>query len=371
MAGLYIHIPFCRSRCFYCDFFSSTSLDLRGVYVDALCEELIARRDFIGGGCFDSVYFGGGTPSLLCADDFKRIFDVVEEFYGISPNAEITLEGNPDDLGVDFFNMLKGLPFNRISIGVQSFKDDDLRRLGRRHSGGVAKGVVGLCREYGFDNVSIDLMYGLPFQGIDDWERNLDIALELNPAHISAYLLTYEPGTVLSRQLERGIVPPVDEDLCLSFFDLLVSKLGGGGYTQYEISNFARDGLFSRHNSSYWLGVPYLGIGASAHSFNGVFRVRNVSSLGGYLKGDRIAEEEFIDVCTGFNDYIVTRLRTMWGIDLGVVERLFGRGYRVYCEKGCSRFIEGGLLSRSGDIIRLTHRGMFLSDGIMSDLLMV
>lgn len=296
---------------------------------------------------------------------------MVGEFYGISTNAEVTLECNPDDLGFDFFDMLTGLPFNRISIGVQSFKDDDLRRLGRRHSGVAAIGAVRRCREYGFDNVSIDLMYGLPFQGIEDWERNLDIALDLAPAHISAYLLTYERGTVLYRQLERGVVSSADEDLCLSCFDLLVSKLGSGGYVQYEISNFARNGRISRHNSSYWLGVPYLGIGASAHSFNGVYRVRNVSSLDGYLRGERIAECEFIDVCTGFNDYIVTRLRTMWGIDLGVVESLFGREYRVFCEEGCSRFIERGLLSRSGDVICLTHRGMFLSDGIMSDLLMV
>lgn len=371
MPGLYIHIPFCRRRCSYCDFFSTTQNGLQTVYVEALIREIRERRDFLSENRLDTIYFGGGTPSQLPAIAFAEIFDTIRENFSIAENAEITLEANPDDLKSDYLAQLESLPFNRISLGIQSFDDEDLIRLNRRHLAEQAIEAVHNCRKHGFTNLSIDLMYGLPFQTATKWEKNLDIALSLLPPHISAYHLTYEEGTALFRQLQKGEVSPVDEEFSVSFFETLKHKLENAGYLHYEISNFAREGYLSRHNSSYWKGTPYLGIGASAHSFDGSSRIRNVSSLTDYLKGNRIAEYESLDEKTRYNDYIVTRLRTMWGIDLNEIEKLYGSSYSTYCLQLCHPYLDRELLVRDENAIRLTGKGIFLSDGIIADLLKI
>lgn len=375
MAGIYIHIPFCKTRCVYCDFFSDTDMSMKKRYVDAVCRELEMRSGELQNLPVETIYFGGGTPSQLQRSDFDLIFDTLERVYGLDSCLEITLEANPDDLTADYIGHLRDLPFNRISMGVQSFNDRDLKFLNRRHTSVAAIQAVENCQRAGFDNISIDLMYGLPGQTIDEWESTLNQALSLDVQHISSYHLIYEEGTRLYRLMDEGKVREVDEEVSLDMFRLLIGRLTTGGYEHYEISNFARPGYLSRHNTSYWQDIPYLGIGASAHSYNGRMRQWNVSAMRSYisgiLKGEIVYELETIDEDSRYNELVLTSLRTMWGLNLHRVEQLFGSDRLRYCLQQAGPYLDSGHLKKKDSHLIVTPEGVFISDGIMSDMLYV
>ncbi|WP_102406866.1 radical SAM family heme chaperone HemW [Parabacteroides bouchesdurhonensis] len=375
MAGLYIHVPFCAKRCLYCDFFSNTEMKYKAPYIAAIIQEIELRKEYTGQELLDTIYFGGGTPSQLDASDFEQIFSSIYRLFSISHAAEITLEANPDDMTPKYLTMLRRFPFNRISMGVQSFKEADLHFLNRRHNREQAIEAVNLCKENGIGNISIDLIYGLPGQTLPEWEKNLEEAIRLDIPHISAYHLIYEEGTALYKLMEAGKVKPIVEDLSVSLFSLLIDKLTSAGYQHYEISNFAKTGYISRHNSSYWTGKKYLGIGPSAHSYNGIEREWNISSLPQYIEGinNRTpnTEKEVLDLHTRYNDYIITGLRTMWGINLHDIQKQFGNELKVFCERQATHYLQQGLLISEKEKLTLSRQGIFISDGIMRDLLWV
>lgn len=374
MAGIYIHIPFCKTRCIYCDFYSTTRSELKERYIRALCCELEMRREYLDEPV-ETIYFGGGTPSQLAYDDFRLVFDTIEKTFGMDRAHEITLEANPDDLTPEYAAMLATLPFNRISMGVQTFDEETLRLLKRRHTAAQAIAAVEHCRAAGFQNISIDLIYGLPGETSQQWERDLAQAIALNPEHISAYHLIYEEGTPIHAMLQERRISEVDEESSVSFFSLLIDRLVAAGYEHYEISNFCRPGLESRHNTSYWQGIPYLGCGPSAHSFNRREREWNVSSLNNYMQGietgNRIYETEYLSPQTRYNEYIITGIRTCWGISLTKLEESFGTERWQYCLNMAAPYIESGKLEKKDNMLRLTREGIFISDSIMSDLLEV
>lgn len=375
MAGLYIHIPFCAKRCLYCDFFSNTDGKYRQPYIRAFFQESELRRAYLEGDPVKTVYFGGGTPSQLPVADLGRMVERLSRDYDLSHCEEWTVEANPDDLTDAYLADLRRLPFDRISLGVQSFREEDLVFLNRRHTAAQAVEAVKKCRDAGWNNLSIDLIYGLPGQTLDDWQRNLDAAVSLPVTHLSAYHLIYEEGTALYRLKNAGRVEPVTEETSVAMFSLLIDRLADAGFIHYEISNFGRPGCFSRHNLSYWTGEKYLGLGPSAHSFNGKSRCWNVASLPAYLRsvaaGKPEVEEEILDLPTRYNEFILTGLRTRWGVDTEVLKTRFGEPFYLYCCRQAARYLESGLLEREGKSVRLTRAGLFVSDGIMSDLLYV
>ena len=375
MAGIYIHIPFCKSRCIYCDFFTSTNEAEMDSYVQALCKEIVLRKDELANDVVKTIYFGGGTPSRLKKDHFKQIFNAINSNYKLFADMEITIEANPDDSSHAYVDMLLDLPFNRISIGIQSFDDQELKFLSRRHNAIEAIEAVKYCQEKGFHNISIDLMYGLPDQTLAIWKRNLQQAIELNIQHVSAYHLIYEEKTRLYSLLQAGKVHPVDEDSSLEMFGVLIDTLTEAGFEHYEISAFAKQGYISQHNSSYWTGLKYLGFGPSAHSFDGEHRWWNISSLPKYIAGINSStpniEMEDIDLTTKYNEYIITGLRTVWGIDLDVLKTNFGDELYDYFLKNAERYFNLNYLKRENSNVILTHKGIFISDGIMSDLMKV
>ena len=375
MAGLYIHIPFCAKRCLYCDFFSNTDMKFKEPYVSAVIREMQLRQEYIGEEPLDTIYFGGGTPSQLQQADFERIFKAIDCLFNISSCKEITLEANPDDMTPEYVASLRNLPFNRVSMGVQSFKEKDLHFLNRRHDREQALRAVGLCKENGIPNISIDLIYGLPGQTLEEWQENLDDAIHLEIPHISAYHLIYEEGTALYKLMEAGKVAPIEEELSVTLFSTLINRLAEAGYLHYEISNFARPGYFSQHNSSYWTGKKYIGIGPSAHSYDGESRQWNISSLPHYLEGIRTGipniEIEKLDINTKYNDFIITGLRTMWGIRTANIREQFGEEKQAYLERQAATYLHQGLLIYENDTLTLSKEGIFISDGIMSDLLWV
>ena len=375
MAGLYIHIPFCAKRCLYCDFFSNTDMKFKEPYVSAVIREMQLRQEYIGEEPLDTIYFGGGTPSQLQQVDFERIFKAIDCLFNISSCKEITLEANPDDMTPEYVASLRNLPFNRVSMGVQSFKEKDLHFLNRRHDREQALRAVGLCKENGIQNISIDLIYGLPGQTLEEWQENLDDAIHLEIPHISAYHLIYEEGTALYKLMEAGKVAPIEEELSVTLFSTLINRLAEAGYLHYEISNFALPGYFSQHNSSYWTGKKYIGIGPSAHSYDGESRQWNISSLPHYLEGIRTGipniEIEKLDINTKYNDFIITGLRTMWGIRTANIREQFGEEKQAYLERQAATYLHQGLLIYENDTLTLSKEGIFISDGIMSDLLWV
>ena len=375
MAGLYIHIPFCKRKCLYCDFYSCTDLSVKDAYVDALVDEMSLRRKYITK--VDTIYFGGGTPSLMSAKDFVRIFSSINKLFDLSNCAEITVEINPDDITPEYADALAELPFNRVSIGIQTFDDDELHFLNGRHDALQAVEAVKRCQDAGFTNISIDLIYGLPGQTLSSWDKNLECALALGVPHISAYHLIYEENTPITQLKDTGKIIPVDEDTSLLLFSRLIERLSVSGYEHYEISNFSLPGYRSRHNSSYWDGTAYLGLGPFAHSYNGCDeREWNIASLPAYLEGirnrsPRITSER-LDLPTRYNEYIITRLRTKEGFLSSELERRFGKELFAYCLRQAERYIASGMLLREeNDRIRLSEKGIFVSDSIMCDLMKV
>ncbi|MBQ8361179.1 MAG: radical SAM family heme chaperone HemW [Bacteroidaceae bacterium] len=374
MAGIYLHIPFCKRRCIYCDFFSSVDNTWRDKYIEALCRELEMRRAYIGGEQVETIYIGGGTPSLLTWQELDRIFSCIYKVYDVTEDAEVTLETNPDDLSISYVKALrKTSPVNRISMGVQTFDDNRLRFLQRRHTSAQVIEVVNRCREEGFENISIDLIYGLPGETLVEWESDLRVAIDLGVPHLSAYSLTYEEGTILWRMREEGLVYETDEELSAQMYFRLVNYLIEKGYEHYEISNFCLPGMLSRHNSSYWKGIPYIGCGAAAHSYDGCSRQWNVASIPCYIKGiveeKPVIEREVLNLYTRYNDFLVTRLRTRWGIDLHLLRMEFGQQLYAYCLRMARRHINQGLLCMEDYNLRLTNKGVFISDSIICDLL--
>ena len=372
MASLYLHIPFCKSRCIYCDFYSGTDTSQRASYVQALCDELKLRSTYLPTSVLDSIYFGGGTPSLLQKEDFERLFEAIHTHFTLLPSAEITLECNPDDLTASYVAQLQALPFNRISIGIQSFDDAELRFLNRRHTAQQAQEAVALCQAHGFDNISIDLMYGLPNQTAETWQKTLDVAMHLGVQHLSAYSLMYEEGSPLSRLRNAHKIQELDEATSVALFEQLIDTVALHGFEQYEISNFCLPTFHSRHNSSYWHGVPYLGVGAAAHSFDGVSRQWNVANtvryMAGVAAGQLEVEREDLTTDERYNEFVFTALRTRSGINLSDLEQRFGNARLAYCLRLAQPYIDGGQLELRAGQLALTRAGIFVSDGIMSDL---
>jgi putative oxygen-independent coproporphyrinogen III oxidase len=375
MAGIYLHIPFCKRRCIYCDFYSTTQNEKKAAYINALCRELDQRKSYLEGEKIETIYLGGGTPSQLEAKDFEQIFQALYRLYEISPEAEITIEANPDDLTDEYVGMLRTFPFNRLSMGIQTFQEDILRLLHRRHTAQQAVEAFNRCRKAGFTNISIDLMYGLPGETLQTWETDLHQAVSMKPEHISAYHLIYEEGTVLWKLREQHRVEEADEDLSVSLFTQLIHKLKDNGYQHYEISNFCLPGMHSRHNSSYWTGKKYLGCGPSAHSYNGISRQWNVASLDRYIEqvnnGQTYFEVEDLDLYTRYNDFVITTIRTMWGMQLDALKEQFGEKLYNYCLRMAQPHLSQGTLELSNNVLKLTEKGVFISDGIMSDMLWV
>lgn len=374
MAGIYIHIPYCKTRCTYCDFYTLTNESQIDAFVDALCTEAGIRQEELNEPV-QTIYFGGGTPSRLHKAHFVQIFDTLFSHYVIDPDAEITVEANPDDLSDDYIRMLAQLPVNRLSIGIQSFDDGELKFLSRRHSAQQAIDAVKKCQLQGFHNISIDLMYGLPGQTLEIWEQNLYQALALNIQHVSAYHLIYEEKTRMHSLLKAGKIKPVDEEISTAMFGLLIDRLTTDGFIHYEISAFSKEGYFSRHNSAYWQNKKYLGLGPAAHSYDGDNRSRNVASLNRYIKsmesGAPERETEHLNLYEKYNEFILTGLRTMWGIDLAQLKERFGETLFQFCMRNAQKYLDSGLLTTEDQTMRLTRQGIFISDGIMSDLMWV
>ncbi|MDR2232262.1 MAG: radical SAM family heme chaperone HemW [Tannerella sp.] len=375
MSGLYIHVPFCLTRCTYCDFYSQTQLIHKEEYIKAVLRELEMRKDYLEGDVIETVYWGGGTPSLLQPADFEQVFNLINRYYTISSSPEITLEANPDDMTDEYVAALRQLPFNRISMGVQSFHDAELRVLNRRHTAAQALRAIALCRQYGFSNLSIDLIYGLPDQSLIKWEENLDTAISLQLPHLSAYCLSYEEGTALSQQLQSGLLNPVEEDTIIQMFNILIDKLEASGYIHYEISNFSRPECYSRHNTSYWMDRKYIGIGPSAHSYDLESRQWNIASLPDYLegiaKGIPNIEKEYTDERTGYNEYLMTRLRTGRGIGLTEFAEKFGQERLSVLLTEASPFLKDGMMENDDDRLRIARKGMMTADGLIRNLMEV
>jgi putative oxygen-independent coproporphyrinogen III oxidase len=376
MAGIYIHIPFCKSRCIYCNFYSTTAYsNLQHRYIDAVCKELIIRQPYLKGESIRTVYIGGGTPSLLDEESLRNIFQTLEKTYGLTNCEEITIEVNPDDITKEYLSLLKRFPINRISMGVQTFDNELLKFINRRHDAQEAIHAYHLCREAGYQNISIDLIYGLPKGTITQWENDIEQVLSLRPNHISAYSLSYEEGTPLFQMRKKHLVQEVDEQRSLDCYNLLMEKLAEAGYEHYEISNFCLPGRYSRHNSSYWERIPYLGCGAAAHSYNGNEREWNISDLHLYIigieNGERNFQFEELSSEMQYDEYIMTALRTSKGIDLTKLKELFGNERHDYCLRMAAPHIKSGKMEIEDNHLRLSRIGIFVSDDIISDLFFI
>ncbi|HXD78970.1 MAG TPA: radical SAM family heme chaperone HemW [Puia sp.] len=373
MAGIYLHIPFCRQACHYCNFHFSTSLRHRNDFVPALLKEMESRADYLANAPVDTVYFGGGTPSLLDPDDLAGIVDRIGRLFALSADAEVTLEANPDDMTArGRVRDWRSAGINRLSIGVQSFFEEDLRWMNRAHNAAQAEDAIRLAGEEGIDDLSIDLIYGGPTLPDRHWEANVTRAIAWRIPHISCYALTVEPRTALDSLIRAHRVRDVDTGDQARQFLLLMEWMEKAGYEQYEISNFARPGRRSRHNSSYWRGVPYLGLGPSAHSFDGKSRQWNVANNAAYLEAmeagrPAVEEREWLTPVQQLNEYIMTSLRTLEGLDLGSVDRRFGRSAAAGLLERAGRYIAGGKMVKTANLV-LTTEGKLLADGIAADL---
>jgi oxygen-independent coproporphyrinogen-3 oxidase len=375
MAGIYIHIPFCKTKCHYCDFYKSTDFASRPDFLSALKLEIGARKDELQGEIIESIYFGGGTPSVLKVEEIKQLLDQLFRTFTVSDSAEITMECNPDDLSADFLKALKATVVNRLSIGTQSFNQEDLKSMNRRHNGKQAVLAVQLARETGFSNISIDLIYGLPNQTLEAWLENVQQAVQLGIQHISAYHLTYHEGTVFFDYLKTGKIKELPDELSFNQFKILKQELEQAGFEHYEISNFSLPGLYSRHNWAYWERKSYLGFGPSAHSFDLKTRRWNVSSLRKYLQAfennSPYWETELLSEQDQYNDYVITSLRTQWGILDAYLKNTFNRQFYKHFQVEIEPFIRSGYVRSGEGAFRLTTEGLFISDKIMEQLLYV
>lgn len=374
MSGIYIHIPFCKQACHYCDFHFSTSLKKKDAMVLAFAKEMELRKNEFQNEVVETIYFGGGTPSILEISDIKMLIDAVFKHYKVIENPEITVEANPDDLSKERIIKLSQNRVNRLSIGIQSFFEDDLKLMNRAHNSAEAKECLQLATQY-FDNISIDLIYGIPNMSNEKWLQNIETALSFNIPHISSYALTVEPKTALHSFIQKGIIPQPDDEVASAHFQILVDTLAKHDFIHYELSNFSKENYFSKNNSSYWLGKKYIGIGPSAHSYDGEKRGWNVSNNALYLKAieeNKLPiETETLSRTDRYNEYIMTGLRTIWGVSLNRIATEFGQTYLDYLNQQAAKYIEDHLLFVDENILRTNKKGKFLSDGIASDLFML
>jgi oxygen-independent coproporphyrinogen-3 oxidase len=373
MAGIYFHIPFCKSKCTYCDFYKTTTISRISDLVTAVKKELSLRVDYLDKRKINTIYFGGGTPSLLSAMQFRFLLNHCEQLFEVSDNAEITIEANPDDLDIKYLKKIREAGVNRLSIGIQTFSGSGLELMNRRHTPQQAIDAVKAAQAIGFDNISVDLIYGIPGMTNEQWQKNLDHVFEMNIQHLSAYHLTYHQGTELWNRLKKGSINEIDETRSVEQFEMLINAAREHGFIQYEISNFCMPGYYSKHNTSYWQQTEYIGLGPSAHSYNVTSRQWNVANLDEYLKSiDRDSipcETEKLSVNDQFNDYVITSLRTMWGIDLSYVEKEFGEKYLQHLQKTSDKYLRNQQLQIDNNHLKIKHDGIFISDTIMSDLL--
>jgi oxygen-independent coproporphyrinogen-3 oxidase len=374
LAGIYIHIPFCKQACFYCDFHFSTSLKKKDELITCLIKEIEIRKEELNNSIIETIYFGGGTPSLLSTNEIKILVDAVYKNHTVVAFPEITLEANPDDLSKEKIIELSESPVNRLSIGVQSFFEQDLKLMNRAHNSKEAKESLSLAIRH-FDNISVDLIYGIPDCTNEQWRENIQTALSFGVPHISSYALTVEPKTALASFIKKGIIKNVDDEKSQEQFLILIDELEKAGFLHYETSSFGKEGFFSKNNSSYWLGKSYLGIGPSAHSFDGKQRSWNVRNNTTYIKviqqNKLPIEREILSNTDRYNEYIMTGLRTIWGVSLEKINRDFGHKYVTYLEIQSKKHIEQELLYIENGILITTKKGKFLSDGIASDLFMI
>ena len=367
MAGIYLHIPFCKSKCAYCNFFSVVSEKQRADFLDALKREAVERKDYLGGEEIRTIYFGGGTPTVLEAPEVLKVLEVLRENYNINAAAEVTLEANPDTVSKEKLLEYKSLGINRLSIGIQSFFDDDLQYLSRKHDSKHALQVLDWAKEVGFQEVTIDLIYGIPTLTDEKWRKNLEIFFSTGFNHLSAYALTIEEKTALGQRIKKGISAPVSEESTIRQYEILVETTKNHGFEHYEISNFARPGHYSRHNTIYWKGEKYLGLGPSAHSFNGVSRQWNVASVKDYCDNYSFEHEE-LTLDDRYNEYVMTALRTNWGCDLNYIRDNFGEEYVKRFKILTKKHILSGKMYQKDEYFILNDNGMLFADGIASEL---
>lgn len=372
MAGIYLHIPFCKQACYYCNFHFSTSLAQKDAMVQAILREIQLQQNYLDGLAVSSIYFGGGTPSILPEEDLQALLQALHQHFNITPDAEITLEANPDDLTAAKLAALKAAGINRLSIGVQSFHEEDLQWMNRAHNSQQATQCITLAQAAGFENITIDLIYGGPTLSDEGWAANVQQAIALKVPHLSCYALTVEAGTALDHFIKKKKMAAVDTDKAARHFEQLMQWMQAAGYEHYEISNFALPGWHSRHNSSYWQGKSYLGIGPSAHSFNGTSRQWNIANNTAYIKaiqqGHLLFEKEILTPAMALNEYIMTSLRTAAGCNLQWVAEKFGIPLRQQLEKASQQFLQNGWMLRDQDTLRLTPQGKLFADGIAAEL---
>lgn len=380
MAGIYIHVPFCKSKCAYCNFFSLASEKKVIDFVDALQREIIARKDYLHDEKVETIYFGGGTPSLLPINYVEEILALLHKNFNITSCPEITLEVNPDTVEKNQLFRLKKLGVNRMSVGIQSFHDDDLKYLGRRHDSKHALQIIDDLKSVGFEKLTLDLIYGIPTLTEEKWNQNLDIFFSTGISHLSAYALTVEPKTILGQKIEKGILQDVDEEATIRHYEILIERTKENAFEHYEISNFAKEGCRSQHNSIYWNDIKYLGLGPSAHSYDGNSRQWNVANLTQYIDADfdtdfdagtdsgLYFEKEILTKDDKFNEYVMTSLRTSWGCNIKKITSDYGISYANHFLKNIKKYLDSGVMINREDNFILTDKGMLLADGIASEI---
>lgn len=380
MSGIYIHIPFCRQACHYCDFHFFTSLKNKKPFLKALVKEIKLRRDYFGRDHsqtekIQTIYFGGGTPSLLTKDEILVIIDELHKYHEIEPAAEITLEANPDDLSVEKINELKQTPVNRLSIGIQSFFDEDLKFMNRTHNAEEAIRSVKASQDEGFENITIDLIYGTPTLSNENWEQNLSRTFSLNVPHVSCYGLIVEPKTALHSFIKKGEIAPLDEQKTAEQFEIVMNRMKAENFIHYEICNFCKEGFYSQHNSSYWSQKKYLGLGPSAHSYNGISRQWNVANNNAYIRSfdndHSFFESEKLSKTMRYNEYVLTSLRTMWGCDRETIKTNFGEDYLNYFLNEVEKYINSGMINKTENKLTLSDKGKLYADKITTNLFLI
>lgn len=375
MAGIYIHIPFCRQKCYYCDFYKTVNTSLKQKFLSVLNEEAKLRKNYLQNETVKTIYFGGGTPSVLEISELNKILSEIHSHFEVSSEAEITFEANPDDLTTEYLKEIKQAGINRLSIGIQAFQNTHLKKMNRRHDAAQAVEAVENAARLGFSNLSVDLIYGLPGLTETEWKESLHQVFQLPVQHLSAYHLTYHEGTAFHTWLKKGTLKELNETESVEQFNTLIDEAAKAGFEQYEISNFARNSLYSKHNTAYWTGEKYLGLGPSAHSFDQKSRRWNVSHVESYIKGieNKISyfEEEVLSEKDRYNEYILTRIRTKWGVSLAIVNRQFGKKYEDYLSVQCKKYLQSGNILFNEGILTLSRNGLFISDDIMTDLMII
>ncbi|SHI94711.1 oxygen-independent coproporphyrinogen-3 oxidase [Tangfeifania diversioriginum] len=375
MAGIYIHIPFCRQKCYYCNFYKTVNQNFTSIFLNALANEIVSGKYFLSSEPVETIYFGGGTPSVLTENELVEILNLLHKEFTVTSDAEITFEANPDDLNPAYLNSLFSSGVNRLSIGIQSFNDEHLKKMNRRHTAKQAVNSVGNAVKAGFNNISIDLIYGLPGLTSQQWKQNLDDAFQLPAEHLSAYHLTYHEGTPFYTWLKKGTLTELSEDKSVEQFNILLDSCLDAGFEQYEISNFTRDKKYSKHNTAYWTGGKYLGLGPSAHSFDGEKRRWNVAHVEAYCNAienkTSYFQEEQLSENDKFNEYILTNIRTKWGLSQETISERFGKSRADFFTREIEKYIQNKKITEQNGIFTLTRAGLFVSDDIMANLMII